>query len=271
MDEGTSEGMTEVDGAWLMDGVEEGMALVDGAFEMVGSCEGAGLIDGASLLEDFLELLQPPPFPFPPQEGMVDGITEGQSEGILETEGAWLREGWPEGAALSEGARDMEGRKLGVAEGTVEGTSLGIIEGKCVGIPEGVIEGEEVFLVNFLFLVFYPVFPAIFLCCFLKRRRNAMALGTPTKARIVNNKAWIFIVTLLVWSFVEMDLIWIVSLASFYSGACLHACMYHAVDRASWIMECILRVVELDFHCVDYGFVFTVFPPSLSWLNTFIN
>ena len=90
----------------------------------------------------------------------------------------------------------MEGRKLGVAEGTVEGTSLGIIEGKCVGISEGVTEGEEVFLVFFPFLVFaFPVF-AVFLCCFLKWR-NAIALGTPTKARIVN-KAWIFIVAGLV-------------------------------------------------------------------------
>jgi hypothetical protein len=98
----------------------------------------------------------------------------------------------------------MEGRKLGVAEGTVEGTSLGIIEGKCVGIPEGVTEGEEVFLVFFPFLVCFPLF-AVFLCCFLKRPRNAIALGTPTKARIVNNKAWIFIVTFLVWSFVGIN------------------------------------------------------------------
>jgi hypothetical protein len=160
------------------------MTLTDGAFEIVGLSEGTGLVDGASLLADFLELLllllQPPPFPFPfpPQEGMVEGMTEGKSEGILEVEGAWLREGWPEGATLSEGASEMEGRKLGVSEGTVEGKLLGISEGKT--------EGDEVFLAFFSFLF------AIILACFLKRRSAMTLVGAPIKARIVN-KAWNFI------------------------------------------------------------------------------
>jgi hypothetical protein len=111
------------------------MELSDGAREMVGLC------DGATVLEDLLLLPFLPalphhelsilwddlwlccltsyffvcfPFPFPSHEGMEEGALDGAPEGILESEGIWLRDGADDGAGLKEGAEEIDGAALGV-------------------------------------------------------------------------------------------------------------------------------------------------------------
>ena len=88
-DDGTLEGIVEVEGDRLTDGSTEGNELTEGANERLGLLEGAELAVGEELLVDlhdpfptFFACFPLPCFPFPVQEGTGDGIPDSVSVGI---------------------------------------------------------------------------------------------------------------------------------------------------------------------------------------------